>query len=115
MRLNFIGEWYLSPDAKIWVYTEVSLLFGEGSRSKLHLALRIRRVHEIADSTGRLARFVVFGSFVARKSEPNDVDIFMIMDDEFDVGAVTGDAKLLFDHSVAQSHFGCSVFWVRRL
>ena len=39
----------------------------------------------------------------------------MTMVDEFDVGTLVGDAKLLFDHSAAQSHFGCSVFWVRRL
>ena len=37
------------------------------------------------------------------------------MDDEFDVGTLVGDAKILFDHAAAQSHFGCSVFWVRRL
>ena len=57
----------------------------------------------------------MFGSFITSKAAPNDVDIFMTMVDEFDVGTLVGDAKLLFDHSAAQSHFGCSVFWVRRL
>jgi len=58
---------------------------------------------------------VVFGSFITGKEDPNDVDIFMIMDDEFDFTALTGDARLLFEHPAALSHFGCSVFWVRRL
>jgi hypothetical protein len=53
--------------------------------------------------------------FVTDKPAPNDVDVFMIMDDNFDMGAQVGEAKLLFDHSTAQSHFGCSVFWIRRL
>ena len=39
----------------------------------------------------------------------------MIMDDGFDFSTLGGDAPLLFDHAVAHSHFGCSVFWVRRL
>ncbi len=27
---------------------------------------------------------------------------------------ITGEARLLFDHLAAQTHFGASVFWVRR-
>lgn len=77
--------------------------------------MRLRRVYEIAQETGCLSRFVVFGSFVTGKAEPNDIDLFMIMDDEFDFGSLSSDARLLFEHSSAQDHFGCSVFWVRRL
>ena len=89
--------------------------FGAGSDRRKLLALRLRRIYEIVQSTRRLSRFVVFGSFVTSKDEPNDVDIFVIMDDEFDFSMLGGDARLLFDHAAAQSHFGCSVFWVRRL
>ena len=92
---------------------EITQRFGTDSGRRKLLALRLRRVYEIAQSTGRLARFVVFGSFITGKEDPNDVDIFMIMDDEFDITAA-GDARLLFEHAAAQSHFGCSVFWVRR-
>jgi hypothetical protein len=63
-----------------------------------------------------LARFVVFGSFVTAKGEPNDVDVFMIMDDIFDMGSLDGESRLLFvDHGSAQDHFGASVFWMRRM
>jgi hypothetical protein len=58
---------------------------------------------------------VVFGSFITAKPEPNDVDIFMIMEDTFDASQLTGEAQLLFNHGTAQDYFGCSVFWVRRL
>ena len=65
--------------------------------------------------TGRLRRFIVFGSFVTAKSEPNDVDVFLVMDDTFDLDQVAGEARLIFDHPAAQAYFGASVFWLRRL
>ena len=58
---------------------------------------------------------MVFGSFVTAKSEPKDVDVFLIMQDTFDVARLGGEARLLFDHAGAQAHFGASVFWLRRL
>ena len=94
---------------------ELSEHFGTGSARRKLLAMRMQRVHQIATRTGHLARFVIFGSFVTSKAEPHDVDLFMIMDDEFDVSELTGDARLLFEHAAAQDLFGCSVFWVRRL
>lgn len=57
---------------------------------------------------------IVFGSFVTAKEEPNDVDVVIIMEDAFDPDQLSGETKLLFDHAAAQSHFGASVFWVRR-
>ena len=90
--------------------------FGRGYDRRKLLARRLERIHQIASQTGHLARFVVFGSFVTDKHEPNDVDVFMIMDDNFDMGSLVGEARLLFaDHGVAQDHFGCSVFWMRRM
>ncbi len=62
-----------------------------------------------------MARFVIFGSFVTAKPDPNDVDIFLLMEDSFDMSELAGEAKLLFDHAAAQARFGASVFWVRRL
>ncbi len=80
------------------------------------MAQRLERIHQIASHTGHLRRFVVFGSFVTDKHEPNDVDVFMIMDDNFDMGSLVGEPRLLFvDHGTAQDHFGASVFWMRRM
>jgi hypothetical protein len=94
---------------------EVIFRVGTGSRRRRVLALRLDRIHRIAQQTGHLLRFVVFGSFITSKSEPNDVDVFMIMADNFDIGTQRGEVRLLFDHATAQIHFGCSVFWVRRI
>ena len=54
--------------------------FGSGSPSRKVLALRLARIYRIASETGNLARFVVFGSFVTARLEPNDVDVFMVVE-----------------------------------
>ncbi|MBI3041992.1 MAG: hypothetical protein HYY78_04110 [Betaproteobacteria bacterium] len=49
------------------------------------------------------------------KPDPDDVDVFLVMHDTFDLGQVTGEARLVFDHPAAQAHFGASIFWLRQL
>jgi hypothetical protein len=61
-----------------------------------------------------VARFVVFGSFITAKDEPNDVDIALIMEDTFNLGSVLGEAALVFQHMEADAHFVASVFWTKR-
>lgn len=78
------------------------------------MILRLERIHRLAQATEHLARFVIFGSFVTSKPEPQDVDLFLVMDDAFDASELKGDKRLLFDHGAAQAHFGASVFWIRR-
>jgi len=85
-----------------------------GSVQRRNVASRLERLYELAESTGKLSRFVVFGSFVTAKAEPNDVDIVMLMDDSFDVSSVSGEARVVFNHMEAEVHFGASVFWTRR-
>ena len=41
------------------------------------------------------------------------MDVFLIMQDTFDLNQVTGEGRLIFDHATAQAHFGASVFWLR--
>lgn len=89
--------------------------FASGSLRRMQLCERLRRVYDLASSTGHVARFILFGSFVTAKPEPNDVDVVMMMDDDFDASELKGEVALLFDHVVAQTVFGASVFWVRRL
>jgi hypothetical protein len=89
--------------------------FGKGSWQRVAVALRLERIYRVSVGTGQLARFVVFGSFVSAKREPADVDVFLLMEDTFDMGQLTGEARVLFDHAAAQAHFGASVFWLRRL
>lgn len=94
---------------------EVIEHFGTSTPQRRVVARRLARIHELARSTGRLARFVIFGSFVTAKPEPNDVDIFMLMENAFDSSQTTGEAAIVFDHLSAQNYEGASVFWIRQM
>lgn len=89
--------------------------FGSDSPQRQIIAQRLVRIYRVAQATGHLARFVVFGSFVTHKLAPKDVDVFLIMEDTFDATCLTGEAQVLFEHAAAQAFFGGSVFWLRRL
>lgn len=94
---------------------EVTQHFGTGSLRREMVARRLERIYSFARSTGELGRFVIFGSFVTTKPEPDDVDIFMLMEDTFDSSKVTGEAAIIFDNIAAQNIEGASVFWIRRM
>ncbi|MEX0806420.1 MAG: hypothetical protein WD688_24345, partial [Candidatus Binatia bacterium] len=59
--------------------------FGKGSRQRIAVAQRLERIYSVAVGMGQLARFVVFGSFVTAKREPADVDVFLLMENTFDM------------------------------
>jgi hypothetical protein len=88
--------------------------FGAATARRRIIGMRLQRVLDLASESGHLARAIIFGSFLTDKAEPNDVDLFLVMDDPFDLTQVSGEARLVFDHAAAQAHFGASVFWVRR-
>ncbi len=93
---------------------ELAAVFGCLNRERQILFERVARIHRVAAATRHLARFVVFGSFVSEKPVPNDVDIFMVFDDDFDASACNHEARMLLDHAAADAYFGASVFWLRR-
>lgn len=88
--------------------------FGASTLQRRLIAQRLTRIYTLAQSTGQLARFIIFGSFVTAKPAPNDVDVFMLMEDTFEAQHVTGEAALIFDHVAAQQAEGASIFWIRR-
>lgn len=94
---------------------EVIRHFGVGSAQPQLVGRRLERIYKLAQTTRQVVRFVVFGSFVTSKPEPGNVDIFMLMDDSFDVGQVQGEAAIIFDHMAAQNVEGASIFWIRRM
>jgi hypothetical protein len=108
-----------SGDLPVGMYqatlSEVLAHFGTGTLQRRMIARRLARIYALARSTGQLARFVIFGSFVTAKPAPNDVDIFMLMEDTFDAQQVAGEAAMIFDHIAAQHYEGASIFWIRRM
>ena len=94
--------------------TETLQHFGTGTLQRERLGQRLERIFMLANSTGQVARFIVFGSFVTAKSTPGDVDIFLLMEDSFDVTQVHGEVALVFDQQKAQNALGASIFWIRK-
>ena len=92
---------------------EVVARFGTGSKRRQEVAARLLRVYQAARATRRLDRFVIFGSFVTSKPDPNDVDIILIMRDDFDLSSCDEEERRLFNHIEAEREFGASVFWIR--
>src|SRR5438552_1765830 len=97
----FNEEGGLPPGVHRATPPEILEHFGQGSVQRRGVADRLNRVYELTNSTGQLARFVIFGSFVTAKDEPNDVDIILLMEDTFDLAAVAGEAALVFQHTEA--------------
>lgn len=93
--------------------SEVIDRFGSGTPQRTVVAGRLRRIHDLAAATGHLARLVVFGSFVSDKPDPNDVDVILVMRDDFRPEHCGTDALALFDHGRAHDELGASIFWVR--
>ena len=94
---------------------EVLQHFGTGSIQRRLVGQRLARIYKLAKSTGQVARFIVFGSFVTAKHDPGDVYIFMLMENSLDLNRVRSEAAIIFDHLAVQNVEGASVFWIRRL
>lgn len=92
---------------------EVLARFGQGTRQRQIVTARLIRVFELAHGTGKLERFIIFGSYVTATPSPNDVDIILVMTDDFTQQDYTEDVLPMLDHLRAQSELGASVFWIR--
>lgn len=95
--------------------SEVIEHFGTGLPQRRIMAQRLARIYKLVSSTNQLARFIIFGSFVTAKSAPNDIDIFLLMEDSFDASQLVGESGIIFNHLMAQNYEGASIFWIRKL
>lgn len=93
---------------------EVLDRFGQGSLQRQLVAGRLAKIYRLAKSTDQLSRFIIYGSFITNKPNPNDVDIFLVMDDNFDEHYFQGDVRSIFEHLESHNDFGASIFWSRR-
>lgn len=92
---------------------EVIERFGSGTPQRDLVTTRLLRIHRLALTTGKLLRFVIFGSYITAKPSPNDVDIILVMADDFDMSECDEHTLPLFQHMRAHEVFGASVFSVR--
>ena len=92
---------------------ELTARFGSGTAQRMAVTDRLHRIYELAAATGHLDRVLVFGSYVSDVSEPNDVDIILVMRNEFRSEDCPAASAVLFDHARANDELAASIFWVR--
>lgn len=109
--LNEHGD--LPVDIHKATLAEVIERFGQGTQQRRVVTQRLVHIYNLAQSTGYVDEFLVFGSYVSDKPEPGDVDIVLIMNDDFDVTTCEPPVDVLFDHLETEVRLGASIFWIR--
>jgi hypothetical protein len=92
---------------------EVAVRFGLGTPQRLLITARLRHIDALARATGKLERFVIFGSYVTAKPAPNDLDILLVVRDDFHEHDYNPEVFPMFDHLRAQRELGASIFVIR--
>jgi hypothetical protein len=92
---------------------EFEARFGHGSQKRARGFATLRHLYELGDRTGRLRRFLVFGSFVSDAASLRDVDVVLVMDTDFKLEQASRESRTLFSHADAEARYGASVFWIR--
>jgi len=92
---------------------EVIARFGSGTPQRLTVTDRLQRIYQLAVASGHLDRLIVFGSYVSDVNEPNDVDVILVMRNDFRSEECSAESSVLFDHARASDDLGASIFWVR--
>ena len=92
---------------------EVQARFAGNTPQRRLVTTRLVRIFDLARRTGKLERMIIFGSYVTATPDPNDVDIILVMRDDFREADYGDDVLPLLDHIRAQRELGASVFWTR--
>lgn len=92
---------------------EIIARFGFGTPQRIAVTNRLQRISKLAAATGHLDRLVVFGSYISDVKEPNDVDVILVMRNDFRSESCPAESSVLFDHARASNELGASIFWVR--
>ena len=90
---------------------EITARFGAETSSRQSVTASLLRVLQLAENTGKLKRFLVYGSDITDKPAPNDVDVFLVMAADLDSADDAGETAARFDHQEADRIFGASLFW----
>jgi len=87
--------------------------FATHSARRKWLGERLKEIFAVANSTGKIERIFVWGSFVTAKESPNDVDLLLMMSEDFQLDAVPAESKHLFDYITARVRFNADIFWCK--
>ena len=94
-------------------WSEFRSSFKGASLRRTWLLGRLRVLLQLAAETGQLHRVFIWGSFVTMQANPRNLDVLLIMSEDFEVARLSGPAQAVFDSSRARQQFTADVFWER--
>jgi len=100
----------LPPGVHVADWPEFQSRFCGSSLQRQWLSDRLRTLLELAATTGELRRVFIWGSFVTAKPAPKDLDVLLIMGEDFEVEKVAAPARGVFDSVRARLMFKADVF-----
>lgn len=92
---------------------ETREIFGTTSARRKWLIGSLEKIIELAKSTGGLERVVIWGSFVSNRELPNDIDLLLIMKEDFDINKANPDVRKIFDYAQGRIAFNADIFWTK--
>src|ERR1035437_8531239 len=110
-ELTDVGE--LPAGVHLAGWEEFQSRFGGSSPRRLWLAGRFWGLLELNGQDEELRRVFIGGSFFTAKPPPKDLDILLIMDEDFEVEGIPPPAQAVFDSVRAKLLFESDVFWAR--
>ncbi len=110
-EFNERGE--LPPGVHIADWRQLEVRFCGWSPRRVWLSRSLRALLELAGASGQRRRVFIWGSFVTAKAAPRDLDILLVMSEDFEVDAIAASAQAVFDSVRARLLFEADVFWAR--
>jgi hypothetical protein len=107
------AEGELPPGVHAADWQDFQARFGRSSSRRVWLSGRLRALLDVAATNGKLRRVFIWGSFVTAKQAPKDLDILLIMDEDFEVDDLAAAAQAVFDSVRAKLLFESDIFWAR--
>src|SRR5580658_7118352 len=103
MLPELIGQGELPPGVHRAGWEEFQGRFCDSAPRRVWLSARLRALLDLAGATGELRRVFIWGSFVTAKPAPRDLDILLIMSEDFEVDRLSAPAQAVFDSTRAKA------------
>jgi len=87
--------------------------FSTGSGRRKWLGRQLHELFRLVKLTGKVERVFVWGSFISAKESPNDVDLLLLMNVDFQLEEVSEECKCLFNYGEARVRFNADIFWAK--
>jgi hypothetical protein len=105
---DFTSNGDLPAGVHVSHWEEFRSRFGISTPRRVWLLGRLQAALALAEGTGKLRRVLVWGSFVTTKASPKDIDLLLLLDEDFEVQhSIASTAGLRLSACQAPVRNGC--------